>query len=47
MELTTNEIKMLEVIRELKPYEKIEIRKDRDGKVDKYTLNREQTIFYT
>ncbi len=47
MELTENEVKMLEVIRQLKPYEKVEIRKDKEGRVDKYILNREQTIFYT
>lgn len=47
MELTPNEEKLLEIIRQLKPYEKVEIRKDKDGKVDKYILSREQTVFYT
>lgn len=45
--ITSNEESLIKIIRELKPYEKVEIRKDKEGKVDKYILSREQTVFYT
>lgn len=40
--LTQNELAILRVIRELKPYERIEVTKDKDGKWDTYLVHRSQ-----
>jgi len=42
MKLTDNEKKIIEIIRELKPFERIEIIKDQTGKPDYYLLHRSQ-----
>ena len=44
MEITANEITIIKLLRELKPFEVIEVRKDRDGKPDFYLVRREQKI---
>ena len=44
MEITANEITIIKLLRELKPFEVIEVRKDRDGKPDFYLVKREQKI---
>ncbi len=44
MELTNNEILILQILRELKPHERIEIIKDQDGRVDWYIVHRSQKI---
>ena len=46
-DLTENEDKLIEILRELKPYEKVEISKDKDGKPDYYLIKREQKIYLT
>lgn len=46
-ELTPNEEKIIQFIREFKPYEKIEIQKDKDGRPDYYIIKREQKVFFT
>ena len=43
--MTPNEQKLLDYIRELKPYEMVTIQKDQNGKPDYYILKREQKIF--
>lgn len=47
MDLTSNEEDLIKVLRELKPFEKVEIQKDANGKPDFYILKREQKIFFT
>jgi hypothetical protein len=44
--LTSNEKQIIEFLRQAKPYEKIEITKDKDGKPDYYIIKREQKIFF-
>lgn len=44
-EITPNEKKMLDTIRELRPYESINIQKDANGKPDYFIIQREQKIF--
>ena len=44
MELSENEITIIEILRELKPYEVIEVRKDSSGKPDFYLVKREQKV---
>jgi len=44
--MTDNEKQILEILRELKPYEKIEITKDASGKPDFFIVKREQKIFF-
>ena len=44
MELSENEITIIEILRELKPYEVIEVRKDTSGKPDFYIVRKEQKI---
>lgn len=44
--LTENEQKLIEILRDLKPFEHIEISKDKDGKPDYYIIKREQKIFF-
>lgn len=47
MELTNNEEEIIKLLRELKPFEKVEVQKDASGKPDFYILKREQKIFFT
>ncbi len=47
MELTENEKAIVELMRELKPFETIEIRKDNNGKADSYIVRREQKIHFS
>jgi hypothetical protein len=42
--LTEVELKIVDVLRELKPFETIEIHKDKMGKPDFYLVHREQKI---
>jgi hypothetical protein len=44
MNLTDNEKELLEHIRELKPFEKIEIQKDQQGKPDYYIISKSQKV---
>lgn len=46
-ELTQNEKEIIKFLREAKPFETIEIIKNRDGKPDYYTIKREQKIFFS
>lgn len=43
--MTENEKKILEILRELKPFETITVQKDANGKVDYFIVTREQKIF--
>jgi len=43
--MTENEKKILEILRELKPFETVTIQKDATGKVDYFIVQREQKIF--
>jgi hypothetical protein len=47
MEITENEKQIIQFIREAKPYEKIEIQKDKDGKPDYFIIKREQKVFFS
>jgi len=47
MDISVNEKKILEIIRELKPYEKIEISKDKNGIADYFIVKREQKVVLT
>lgn len=47
MELSQNEKDIVCIIRELKPFETIEIRKDNNGFADSYILKREQKVHFT
>jgi hypothetical protein len=47
MQLTENEKEIISIIRELKPFEVVEIKKDREGKPDYYLVKREQKIILT
>ena len=44
--MSENEKKLLEILRELKPYETITISKDKEGKPDYYIIKREQKVFF-
>ena len=44
MDLTENEKEILEQIRALKPFEKIEIQKDQQGKPDYYIISKSQKV---
>lgn len=44
MELTQNEKQIIQILRDAKPYEKIEITKDKDGKPDTYLMHRSQKL---
>lgn len=46
MILTQNEKDIVDIIRELKPFETIEIRKDHNGQADSYIVHREQKIHF-
>jgi hypothetical protein len=45
--LTDNEKAILEIIREIKPFETVEIRKDHNGVADSYIVRREQKVHFT
>lgn len=45
--LTDNEKQIVNIIRELKPFETIEIRKDTNGVADSYIVRREQKVHFT
>jgi hypothetical protein len=47
MILTRNEEVMIEAIRELRPYESVNIQKDANGRPDFFIINREQKVFLT
>jgi hypothetical protein len=44
LELTQYEKKIIEILRQALPYERIEITKDKDGKPDSYMVHRSQKI---
>lgn len=44
--ISENEKNILDIIREIKPFESIEIRKDNNGKLDSYIVKREQKIHF-
>lgn len=46
-ELTEDEKAIVAIMRELKPFETIEIRKDHNGMADSYIVKREQKIHFT
>lgn len=46
-ELTQNEKDIVLIIRELRPFETIEIRKDHNGVADSYIVKREQKVHFT
>ncbi len=46
MELTENERNIIKFLREAKPFEHIEIKKDANGKPDFYIIKREQKVFF-
>ena len=43
--MTDSEQKIIDVVRELKPYETVTIQKDQNGKPDYFIIKREQKIF--
>jgi hypothetical protein len=47
MNLTQNEKDIVEIMRELKPFEVVEIRKDQNGYCDSYIVRREQKVHFT
>lgn len=47
MEISQNEKDIIEIMRELRPFETIEIRKDQNGKMDSYIIKREQKVHFT
>lgn len=47
MELTENERKIIEFLRQAHPYEKIEIIKDSSGKPDYYIISKSQKVILT
>jgi hypothetical protein len=47
MDLTDNEKSIIEFLRQARPYEKIIITKDSQGKLDNYILVREQKVILT
>jgi len=42
--LTTNEQTIIDILREAKPFERVEIIKDQSGKADAYFVHRSQKI---
>jgi len=46
MNLTSNEKEIINIMRELKPFETVEIRKDHNGLADSYILKREQKVHF-
>lgn len=47
MILTEHEQAIIEIMRELKPFETVEIRKDHNGVADSYIVKREQKVHFT
>lgn len=47
IELTKNEVEIIKILRELRPYEVIELTKDQLGRVDHYIVSRKQKIVLT
>jgi len=47
MQLTKNEEQIITFLREAKPFEHIEISKDKSGKPDSYLIHRSQKIVLT
>lgn len=47
IDISKKELEIIEMLRDLKPYESIEIKKDVSGKPDYYIVKREQKIFLT
>lgn len=47
MDISENEKKIISILRELKPYEKIEISKDKNGQPDYFLVKREQKVVLT
>jgi len=47
MELTSNEKEIINILRELKPFERVEVIKDQMGKLDHYLIHRSQKIILT
>lgn len=45
MELTASEKKIVEILREAKPFERLEITKDKDGRPDTYFIHRTQKVW--
>lgn len=45
--ITQNEKDILNIMRELKPFEVVEIRKDSNGVCDSYIVKREQKVHFT
>lgn len=45
--MTPNEERILAIVRELKPFERIEISKDQTGRMDSYLIHRSQKIVLT
>jgi hypothetical protein len=43
--MTDNEEKILEILRELKPFETVTVQKDSNGRPDYFIVTREQKIF--
>jgi hypothetical protein len=44
MILTQTEIKIIEILREAKPFEHVDISKDNNGTIDSYIVHRSQKI---
>jgi hypothetical protein len=46
-EISENEKAIIDIMREIKPFESIEIRKDNNGVANSYILKREQKVHFT
>lgn len=46
MELTENEVILIEILRQLNPYEKVTIQKDSKGVSDYYIVTKEQKLYF-
>lgn len=46
-EITPNEKIILDAVRELRPYESVNVQKDANGKPDFFIITREQKVFLT
>jgi hypothetical protein len=47
IELTANEVTIIEILRELRPFEVIELTKDQMGRTDHYIVSRKQKVILT
>lgn len=47
MELTNNEIEIIKLLRDARPFERIEITKDQEGRVDWYIIHRSQKVIFS